>query len=1073
MDLGCFDMGCIEKKPANDNTSNSESSPTAAASTTKVGKSKAMKEGGQSNLIPLNKSGSQIRKPPHRKTSPLNWFPRKKVDSYLKRKIKMLQEVDGMNSTLDETLGDANPHYCRVLREKIAVREAAQRAVEARKAALIEASWCRILQAARIDCKEAEQLLIEAEKFSAEAFEAATAIGVILYDIPDSSQKHYKIEKSPAKGGGPITHTVRTSFETAFEVDKQVATAVKAALLKLANCPSMNKDEVKELLHRISQNPETDDNHQEVSGFSSECESDTASEATELEKENERRYKKKKAYEKFNMPNLVEMMLERLRCLQEEELASLATIVATCGLNAALAEAENSKLHVSGSAADDRSGLSVGEGTVKGAEELPSLDKFLVKRLTRLEREVLEAKNARSEAGERNELSQDKSCHKVVNSEYHTNSGHDLASILKKPSSKFEKEIEEAKNNSETLLKVKCKVLDSNVHSSEVPSLDKFLVKRLTRLERDILEAKNARSEAGGKCEQARDKSGDEVVHSEYHTDSGNDLASILKNNSETLLKNKHKTSNSNVRSFEVPDLGSVLVKHSSKLEKDIEEAKRKNEKLNEIEGKNSNRLVGTVAIGRKKKHEMEVPSLEDYLVKHMTRLEKEVQEAKNRDQIVNAPETASLVGKENVNQNVNLDDTNMDGNPCNGEQPSKPADTLSIEVENKEAADSLDKILVKPVHRLQRLKMQESSTRSSHVQKSQRKIEANSATDSEGLEKILVKHVSKLEKEKMSFHAKEDNLMNVKRRDTIGKQLGNNEGSLDQILVKHKSRLEREKMVVVQQEEEDQIRHSISRKATRERELQEAWGGLSLGNSLRPHLSRLQRDKAAWQKAEEEESKRTVEENVSEGCNLKKSAANLYRYICAGNALHALRIRLSDPKNVLQSWDPTLVNPCTWFHVTCDSNDNVIRLDLGNCNISGTLGPELGELKNLQYLELYSNNIEGKIPKELGNLENLISMDLYGNRFEGNIPKSFAKLKSLRFLRLNDNKLTGSIPRELTTLPNLKVFDVSNNDLCGTIPADGPFGSFPMEGFAHNRLNGPELKGLVPYDFGCKEVEV
>lgn len=52
---------------------------------------KAMKEGGQSNLVSLNKSGSQIRKPPHRKTSPLNWFPRKKVDSYLKRKIKMFQ----------------------------------------------------------------------------------------------------------------------------------------------------------------------------------------------------------------------------------------------------------------------------------------------------------------------------------------------------------------------------------------------------------------------------------------------------------------------------------------------------------------------------------------------------------------------------------------------------------------------------------------------------------------------------------------------------------------------------------------------------------------------------------------------------------------------------------------------------------------------------------------------------------------------------------------------------------------------------------------------------------------------
>ncbi|XP_027112611.1 leucine-rich repeat protein 2-like [Coffea arabica] len=186
------------------------------------------------------------------------------------------------------------------------------------------------------------------------------------------------------------------------------------------------------------------------------------------------------------------------------------------------------------------------------------------------------------------------------------------------------------------------------------------------------------------------------------------------------------------------------------------------------------------------------------------------------------------------------------------------------------------------------------------------------------------------------------------------------------------------------------------------------------------------------------------------------------------GNALHALRSRLFDPKNVLQSWDPTLVNPCTWFHVTCDSNNHVVRLDLGNSNISGSLGRELGELKHLQYLELYRNNIIGKIPKELGNLESLISMDLYGNKFEGKIPKSFAKLKSLRFLRLNDNKLTGSIPRELTKLSNLKVFDVSNNDLCGTIPVDGPFGSFPMESYANNKLKGPELKGLVPYDFGC-----
>ncbi|KAM3289611.1 hypothetical protein P3S67_017899 [Capsicum chacoense] len=129
-----------------------------------------------------------------------------------------------------------------------------------------------------------------------------------------------------------------------------------------------------------------------------------------------------------------------------------------------------------------------------------------------------------------------------------------------------------------------------------------------------------------------------------------------------------------------------------------------------------------------------------------------------------------------------------------------------------------------------------------------------------------------------------------------------------------------------------------------------------------------------------------------------------------------------SKKKNVLGLWRKLLK---ALDNVGLDIQQVVISYfngDLGNTNISGSLRPELGVLKNLQYLELYSNNIEGKIPKELGNVENLVSMDLYGNKFEGNIPKSFAKLKSLRFLRLNDNKLTGSIPRELTTLPNLKV---------------------------------------------------
>ena len=45
------------------------------------------------------------------------------------------------------------------------------------------------------------------------------------------------------------------------------------------------------------------------------------------------------------------------------------------------------------------------------------------------------------------------------------------------------------------------------------------------------------------------------------------------------------------------------------------------------------------------------------------------------------------------------------------------------------------------------------------------------------------------------------------------------------------------------------------------------------------------------------------------------------------GDALHALRRSLTDPGNVLQSWDPNLVNPCTWFHITCNQDNRVTRV--------------------------------------------------------------------------------------------------------------------------------------------------
>ncbi|XP_027934851.1 uncharacterized protein LOC114190243 [Vigna unguiculata] len=767
-------------------------SPTASVNS-KIGKNKFSRESGQSISSALNKCKSQIRKPPRRKTSPVNWFPRKKGDTYMNRKIKMLQEVDGINLTLDQTLGSSNPHYSRVLREKMAAREAAHKAMETRRAALVEASWCRILRSARIPSDEAEAQLLKAEKSAEEAFGTAQAMGVIMFDLPNCPRKLCQTETSSVHGEGSYTHGVTASFETAFEVDREVAAAVKTALIRLAKCTSFSKGEFKELLRKISENPDTGESNQDLAEFCSEYESESGSasqksdlNSPELDSKKpflgKSRGRRRQSLE--NRIKLLDMMIERLKCFQEDELSSLATIVATYGLNASLAEVQNAKL------------LNLDSSTEYSSS---SATNFPARRMS-----------------------------------------------------------------SVVLGKLALDVTRKKQIGPEVPSLDKFLVKHVTKLEREVWEAKQARKI---ETEPVRDSSRSSV--------------------DETPAEN-------------VPDLGSILVKSYSKLEKDIKDAKIKS-------GKEMSTVLNSMP--NRQKDQIEVPSLDKVLVKHVSRLEKEVQEAKNRRINENKslkkefyPDTSgeldstfysdeTLYKKENINSNIGFNSG-----------------------ENK---DGLEKILVRPVHRLEREKLHALSLGSRENYKQKMNHEATNVPDCESLDKVLVKHVSRLEKEKTRSNLEEEWGQVKKSHRNI--HLETNEGGLDQVLVKHKSRLEQEKMVAAQQPEasvsrsmtrreakerelqetwgglslgnfhletyegglnqvsvknksrlegekmvaaqqpENSVSLSVSRREARERELQEAWGGLSLGNSIKPRVSKLEREKAAWIKAEEEEQKQAM----------------------------------------------------------------------------------------------------------------------------------------------------------------------------------------------------------------------
>uniref|UniRef100_A0A0E0GQD6 Uncharacterized protein n=1 Tax=Oryza nivara TaxID=4536 RepID=A0A0E0GQD6_ORYNI len=796
-------------------------------------KSSSSREFGSSILNSVNKSASQFKKSINRKSgSPIDWFPRKKTEPYLKRKIKRLQESNGMTASLDETLGSANPHYTRMAREKIAAREAARKAMEARKAAMVEASWCRILHAARIQKKDAEEVMEKAKFRATEAFEEARVIGVMMYDRPDCSSQQYEVESS-SQTGGRSTHKVTASFQTGFEVDMEVAAAVKKAFIQLANSSiSSNKEEFKELLWKISQNPDVTeiDANSEDEQHQGDCNS-----------EDKRNLKFNKEtlgtgifpsdFDNTNVQqsnDLVNIMLERLKALHEDELASLAVIVATSGLNAVLQsdrgkyqETESVNSFTSQRAHSRRystaaSFVDVLQPKKEVTSELPSLDKFLVKHLSKLEKEVHEAREAGRKASSVNSCAQGAQRQITGRNPKATDSASDLSSILVKHVSKLEKEILEAKKNNNTriqLLEESCKKVEAHVEKDASKESEFYNAQSESFCNSGSVGSCNSR-ESYEKSKHGRDCSQDKenkILFSHQLPPSGakgkqggKRLTRIEAAKLEAL--NSFCTKDGNA--FDV-GLDKILIRPIHRLEREKKKALEHGQtNVQKDPQKNGDRTIVT-------------GSLDEILVKHVLEREKIDYEKRN--------------ALEEVLTNVAHDQRKHDNNAT--------------------ASESLDQVLVKHVSRLEREKVEYAKRntlgeRTSEQNHQERHSNTNIASDS--LDQILVKHVSRLEKEKME-HGKSGDMIFLKKNDS---KCTNEEADLSDILVKRSMKLEQAKLASSAAEETltGSFNPVQERRRAREKELMDAWGGVGLGNSMKPHLSKIEKDKVAWRKAEEEQ---------------------------------------------------------------------------------------------------------------------------------------------------------------------------------------------------------------------------
>ncbi len=139
----------------------------------------------------------------------------------------------------------------------------------------------------------------------------------------------------------------------------------------------------------------------------------------------------------------------------------------------------------------------------------------------------------------------------------------------------------------------------------------------------------------------------------------------------------------------------------------------------------------------------------------------------------------------------------------------------------------------------------------------------------------------------------------------------------------------------------------------------------------------------------------------------------------------------------------------------------NLRYLNLGRQGFSGALPQEIGELTALTYLNIVTNKLSGELPESLGKLKNLRTLSLGHNELEGAIPASIGELTQLETLNLRNNKLSGAIPTSLGKLQKVWKLFLSDNKLTGELPKE----LAQMKALELVFLHNNQLEGELPSD--------
>nr|GMD65838.1 receptor-like kinase TMK4 [Ipomoea batatas] len=160
----------------------------------------------------------------------------------------------------------------------------------------------------------------------------------------------------------------------------------------------------------------------------------------------------------------------------------------------------------------------------------------------------------------------------------------------------------------------------------------------------------------------------------------------------------------------------------------------------------------------------------------------------------------------------------------------------------------------------------------------------------------------------------------------------------------------------------------------------------------------------------------------------------------------------------------------CSWTHVTCDDDNNVISINIDSLSISGQLFSGITQLSSLKNLSVSGNSLSGPLPS-FANMPMLEDLRLDRNNFTS-VPSDFLsclpRLKSFSVSE-NPNLSSWEIPMHLNRSTDLVSFNASNANVFGIIPDF--FDSFPK--LENVILSFNNLTGSLPGSFSGSKIRI